>query len=151
MLLDLSPLAKAISQLETSLAYTESGLHGQKDDPMVTQLFRLATIHTFTCTYELAVKMIRRYLSLTYDSPDQVENMTFYDLIRTAFELGLIKQEVLVWKGFRQNRGTTSHAYDVSKASDVYAQIPAFLYEVKFLLAVLDLRLKDLQIKLEDE
>ncbi len=151
MLLNLTPFANAIAQLETSLSYTEADDHIHKGDPMITQLFRLATIHTFGYTYELAVKMIRRYLTLIYDSPDQVSLMTFYDLIRTAYELGLIKQEVLVWKEFRQNRGATSHAYDVSKAIDVYSQIPAFLIEVKFLLAELDLRLMDLQTKLGDE
>jgi nucleotidyltransferase substrate binding protein (TIGR01987 family) len=59
--------------------------------------------------------------------------MTFNEIIRRGFEVGLLQAEISQWKEFRKDRGTTSHTYDEDKANDVYETIPTFLKEAKFL------------------
>jgi len=68
--------------------------------------------------------------------------MAFSDLIRTGNAQGLLSKEWADWKGFREMRGSTSHAYDERIALKVVAEIPAFLIEAKFFLQQLQSRLK---------
>ena len=69
-----------------------------------------------------------------------MDEVTFNELIRRGYEAGLLQAELSEWKGFRRDRGTTSHAYDEAKAREVFAAIPAFLAEARFLLAQIDAR-----------
>lgn len=139
MKLDLSSYAKAISQLETALAYAESDRAGH--DPILARLLRAATIQAFEYTYELSVKMLRRYLEEASASPGTVHEMTFNELIRLGYDQGLLHAELSAWKLFRQNRGTTSHGYDEDKAQDVYEAIPTFLNEARYLYEQLSRRI----------
>lgn len=131
MELDFSSLAKAIAQLETALSYAESDKAGE--DEVLSHLLRAAAIQAFEYTYELSVKLLRRYLEEANATPGLVREMSFNELIRLGYETGLLQAELLTWKHFRQNRGTTSHGYDEDKAQEVYEGIPEFLTEVKFL------------------
>lgn len=139
--LNLTPLIKALSQLEMSLTYYQSDLIQQNKD--LVQQLRAAAIQAFEFTYELSWKMLKRYLMLTEPNPDQVETMSFPELIRTACERGLLNSEVALWKQFRQDRSNTSHAYDEDKAQMVFENIPMFLHEAKQLLFTLQQRLKN--------
>ncbi len=138
--LGLSAFQKAIGQLETSLQYYHSDIV-QKDSGLVLQM-RAAAIQAFEFTYELAWKMIKRYLMMTEPNISEVEHMSFPDLIRTACERDLLLSELVVWKEYREELGASSHAYSEDKAQKVFNKIPAFLAEVKYLLAKLQERNK---------
>ena len=138
MSLDLTSLRNAILQIEEALAYAQSDL--AKGDPRLARHLRAAAILAFAFTYELSVKMLKRYLETTEANPASVDEMTFNELIRRGYEAGLLQAELSEWKGFRRDRGTTSHAYDEAKAREVFAAIPAFLAEARFLLAQIDAR-----------
>jgi nucleotidyltransferase substrate binding protein (TIGR01987 family) len=129
--LDLSSFQSAIAQLENSLEYYYSE-KVQEDPGLVLQL-RAAAIQAFEFTYELSWKMLKRYLELTEPNPEEIDKMSFFDLIRTGSERALLLSEVKIWKGFRKERGTTSHTYDQKKAIVVFEQIPRFLEEAKYL------------------
>lgn len=131
MTLDLSSLEKAIAQMEDALKYCESDL--ARSDPKLALHLRAAAIQAFEFTYELSFKTLKRYLEATEANPAVVEEMTFNELVRRGYELGLLQAEMADWKEFRKDRGTTSHAYDEEKAKDVYESIPKFLAEAKFL------------------
>lgn len=133
MTLDLTSLSKAIAQLEDALTYCNSDL-AKSDDRLALHL-RAGAIQAFEFTYELTFKILKRYLEATEVSPSTVEEMTFNDLVRRGYKLGLLQAEISDWKEFRKDRGTTSHAYDEEKAKDVYENIPKFLIEAKFLLS----------------
>lgn len=130
-MLDISPLRKAIEQLEEALMLYESDL--VKSNERLELHLRAAAIQAFEFTYSLSLKMLQRYLEKTEANPAIIEEMTFNDLIRRGFELGLLQAEMSDWKDFRKNRGTTSHTYDEKKAEVVFEQIPQFLAEAKFL------------------
>ena len=136
MLLDLSPLDRALSQLETFHALS---LQPQAQ-PEVAEALRMAAIQAFEYTYELSVKMLRRFLEMTEPNPAALDDATFQGLIRLGSERGLLKSDLPVWMDFRRQRGTTGHAYDAAKAAQVHAAIPAFLTDARFLLAELHRR-----------
>ena len=138
MSLDLTSLRNAILQIEEALAYAHSDL--AKGDPRLARHLRAAAIQAFEFTYELSVKMLKRYLETTEANPASVDEMTFNELIRSGYEAGLLRAELSDWKNFRRDRGTTSHAYHEDKARAVFATIPAFLAEARFLLAEINTR-----------
>jgi nucleotidyltransferase substrate binding protein (TIGR01987 family) len=98
-------------------------------------------IQRFEFTYELSHRMIKRYLTETAASPDNIERMPFADLIRTGNAEGLLRGEWAAWRRFREMRTRTSHTYDAKAALQVVAAIPAFLEEAEHLCAELQRRL----------
>lgn len=137
MSLDLSPLDRAVSQLETFHALSLQ----PQDRAVMAEALRMAAIQAFEYTYELSVKMLRRFLEMTEPNPAALDDATFQGLIRLGSERGLLKSDLPVWMDFRRQRGTTSHAYD---AAQVHAAIPAFLADARFLLAELHRRSAEL-------
>lgn len=133
MKLDLSSLHKAIAQLVEALAYCDSEL-ARRDQRLAFHL-RAGAIQAFEFTYELAVKMLRRFLEMTESNPSAVSEMSFNDLIRLGAQRGLVSRELADWQQFRKDRGTTSHTYDEAKAQEVYKSIPKFLTEARYLVA----------------
>lgn len=127
-----------MTQLQESLDYYHSDL--VQNDPGLVRQLRAAAIQAFEFTYELSWKMIKKYLQMTEPNPNEIENMSFPDLIRTACERGLLQSELSVWKGFRQDRSITSHTYDDSKAQEIFEKIPFFLKEAEYLLSTLQKR-----------
>lgn len=136
MALDLTSLDKAISQLETFHALSLQ----PQEQPMVAQALHMAAIQAFKYTYELTVKMLRRYLEMSEPNPAALDDASFQGLVRLGSERGLLRGDLPVWLNYRRQRGTTSHAYDAEKAAEVHAVIPAFLADAKALQAELHRR-----------
>ena len=126
MSLDLSPLARALAQLEAGLAEARA--------LPASDLLRDGVIQRFEYSYELAHKMLRRHLASTEPSAEAVAVLTFPDLIPLASERGLLENGWEVWRDYRTARGTTSHVYDAAKAAQVYRLVPGFLADVQALL-----------------
>ena len=132
--LNIEPLLNAVQRLD-------EGLHRylrDKDDIQI----RDGLVQRFEFTYELTHKTLKRFLSMTASSSADADQMTFSELIRTGNAQGLLSADWAVWKGFREMRGSTSHAYDERIALKVVAEIPAFLQEAKFFVQQLQLRLQ---------
>ncbi len=91
-------------------------------------------IQAFEFTYELSFKMLKRHLALTSTNPKAVDSMIFDEVVREAFKQSLVQAEIPVWRDFRRNRGTTSHAYNEEKAQAVLNGVPTFLVEARYLL-----------------
>ena len=128
----LDALINATQQLEQSLHYYHSDIV-QHDAGLKLQL-RAAAILSFEFTYELAWKTLRRYLMLVEPNPAEVANLSYPDLIRLSCDRGLLRSELSVWKGFRQDRSITSHTYNNQKAEMIFAHLPFFLEETQDLL-----------------
>lgn len=120
-MIDFSSLQKALKTLEEALT-------ARAADP-ADKFIRDACIQRFEYSYELSHKMLRRFLEATEPSPARIGELSFPDLIRLGFERGILAGEWVVWKGFRDARNITSHAYDETKAEEVLAGIPPFLQE----------------------
>jgi len=138
MTLDLSSFKHAIKQLQNALAYCNSDL--AKADTVLASHLRAAAIQAFEFNYELAIKMIRRSLAQIEASEQTVRDMTFDDLIRRAWSVGWLNEEIVQWREFRKQRGTTSHTYDEKKAEEIFQALPRFLAEARYLYAALEKR-----------
>jgi nucleotidyltransferase substrate binding protein (TIGR01987 family) len=131
--LDVSSFRNAVASLEEAL--TEH--HKDTDN----RLIRDATIQRFEYTYELSHTMLKRYLEISEASAQNVDQMSFSNLIRTGSERGLLLNGWASWKQYRDARNMTSHTYDEDKAIQVCAIIPQFFSDAQFLLAQLQARI----------
>ena len=92
--INLSPLERALGQYQIAI----DALAATPEDALI----RDAVIQRFEFTYELSIKMLRRYLRFVSISDDEVNEFTFRDLIRRASDLKLIQGDVAAWIAFRQ-------------------------------------------------
>ena len=125
----ITPLKNALQSLNVALKRAEQL---PKDLEI-----RDACIQRFEYSYELSIKMIKRYLENEMPIPEPVDQLNYRDLLRIAFEIGLI-QDVSDWFQYREARNQTSHAYDELKAQAVYAVIPAFYVQAQYLTLQLE-------------
>ena len=133
MTLDITSLANAGDRLR-------QGLARHLGEPSDEQL-RDGLIQRVEFTYELSHRTLKRFLKETAAAPDDIEQMSFADLIRAANTQGLLLGDWPAWRRFREMRTRTSHTYDAAAAGQVVAAIPGFLQEVEHLLAALKKRL----------
>lgn len=95
---------------------------------------RDSVIQRFEYPYAIAVKLIQKYLEITHPNPDEVDKLTFNDLIRTANEKGILYGNLADWALYRRRRNITSHTYNLEKANMVLEIIEQFSNEIAFLL-----------------
>ena len=132
--LNLDPFNSALNRLQEGLARYET-------DTTDAQI-RDGLIQRFEFTYEQSHKILKRFLEMALPSSEELGEMLFPDLIRTANEQGLLRSDWSNWKKYREMRGKTSHTYDESIALDVVTGIPDFINECVFLLNQLSIRIK---------
>lgn len=126
------PVELSIEPFEKAIAALEIALDRHRQD-VTDDLIRDACIQRFEFTYELAHKMLKRFLEATSANPDEFDSLTFQDLIRIGNERGLLRSDWSLWKEYRRARSVTSHTYDEAKAREVFAIVPDFLLEARFL------------------
>lgn len=141
MSLDISPLLKAIAQLQKALNYTTSPAAAA--DAGLREQFRNSVIQCFEFTYELSHKLLKRHLEETAATPEEIDISTFQSIIRLGNEKGLLRSDWSRWRTYRQARTDSSHTYDEAKAEAVYAVAPDFLEEASYLAAKLAARSAD--------
>jgi nucleotidyltransferase substrate binding protein (TIGR01987 family) len=141
MKIDVSTLQKAIAQGREAIAYYEKQV--SSGELGLALHIRAGAIQAFEFTYELSLKILKRYLAEHHLSPTEVSALSFNDLIRKGLEVGVLNAELVQWKEFRKDCDTTSHTYDETKAVEVYTSIPMFLDEAQFLVYHINLRQED--------
>lgn len=95
---------------------------------------RDSVIQRFEFTYSIALKTLSKYLLKRSISTDEIKQMSFNELIRTANQLDLLKSDLILWTEFREMRNMTSHTYDEEIALQVVEIVPKFYEEVLFLV-----------------
>ena len=95
---------------------------------------RDSMIQRFEYTYSISLKMIKRYFANGAFVFENIEGMTFNEMIRQANKMGLLRSNLEKWDNYRQKRNLTSHTYDEKIAIEVVAIIEDFALEAKFLL-----------------
>src|SRR5690349_4368908 len=133
MTLDITSLDNAVERLR-------EGLARHRSEPADEQL-RDGLIQRFEFTYELSHRTLKRFLRDSAATPDEIEQMSFADLIRTANAQGLLRADWPAWRSFRQMRARASHTYNATTAEQVVAAIPGFLQEAEHFVAELRRRL----------
>jgi nucleotidyltransferase substrate binding protein (TIGR01987 family) len=129
-----------ITSLDNAVQRLREGLARHQREPGDEQV-RDGLIQRFEFTYELSHRTLKRFLKESAASPDDIEEMSFADLIRTANARSLLAGDWPAWRRFRQMRARTSHTYDATTAEQVVAAIPGFLQEAEHLVAELRRRL----------
>lgn len=98
------------------------------------KITRDSLIQRFEYTYSLALKMMKGYFKLTAFIEDNLDAMTFNEMIRTANKMGLLLSNLEVWNDYRIKRNMTSHTYDEATAQLVVSIIENFYKDAEFLL-----------------
>ena len=98
---------------------------------------RDSMIQRFEYTYSLSLKMIKRYLAKSAFVFENLEGMSFNEMIRQANKMGLLRSNLEKWDDYRQKRNLTSHTYDEEAAKSVVSIIEDFAQEAEFLLTSL--------------
>lgn len=137
--LQLQPLQNAISSLADALATVADSTWFEQQQPRVQNTLIAGAIQNFKCVYEISTKMIKRQLELEAISPEEVDQSSFRDILRTAAEKGLI-DDVEAWFRYRLMRNITSHTYNHEKARQVYEGTLVFIKDARALLQQLEAR-----------
>ena len=125
MPIDLSSFRKALDSLEKGLARAEA----EGDD----ELLRDGAIQRFEYTYELAWKSLKRVLEAEAAYAEEVDSLSFRDILRVGAEKGIIAHPE-DWFSFREERNISSHTYDESKAIAVFKMAVSFAPAARALL-----------------
>ena len=131
--LDIGALVNAVARLQ-------EGLERHRREPADDQL-RDGLIQRFEFTYELAHRILRRYLRQVSPSPATFDQMPFQELIRTGSAQGLLLSDWPAWRHYRDMRARTSHTYAAAVAEEIVRDIPTFLADVIHLRDALQRRL----------
>lgn len=131
-MLYLTPLERALDRLK-------EGWVRYQTTPLDEQL-RDGLIQRFEFTYELSHKTLKRFLEQNSASLEEYDRMSFPDLIRSANEVGLLKNSWAEWSVYRKMRNLTSHTYNEITAQQVVSAIPDFIMEADYLLKMLKVR-----------
>ena len=118
-MLELSSLQGAIASLQESLYW-----HSKGCDEVPNDIIRDSVIQRFEYTYELAWKLIKRWLEINLGS-SYVDGISRRELFRLAAENHLIDNPDK-WFAFHTARNQTSHIYDRLVAGDVFNEAVAF-------------------------
>lgn len=137
--LQLQPLQNAISSLTDALATVADSAWFEQQQPRVQNTLIAGVIQNFEFVYEISTKMIKRQLELEAISPEEVDQSSFRDILRTAAEKGLI-DDVEAWFRYRLMRNITSHTYNHEKARQVYEGTLVFIKDARALLQQLEAR-----------
>ena len=124
--LDINALEKAFGKLGEIITRYEQD---KSDDAL-----RDSLIQRFEFTYSIALKTLRKYLIDRAFVVEEVNQMSFNDMIRTSNQLDLLKSNLEKWSEFRQMRNLTSHTYDEEIAQRVVSIVPDFYKEIEYLI-----------------
>jgi len=133
--LQISPLRRALSQLDIAL----TALSEKPEDTLI----RDAVIQRFEFTYELSLRLLRRYLRATAFSFDEIDELTFKELIRRADTAKLLRNGWPKWGAYRQARTDSVHTYKEVRAIEVVSVARDFAEEARVLFDNLSRRLTD--------
>ena len=124
--LNISALENAEKKLKEMLLRYEK----ESDDEAV----RDSVIQRFEFAYSIALKTLRKYFIERAFVLEEVNQMSFNEMIRTASQLNLLVSNLEKWTVYREMRNMTSHTYDEEIALQVVSIIPDFSKEIAYLI-----------------
>jgi len=136
--LDLSALRSALASLEGSLEVVGNSAWFSEQSVIVQNTLIAGVIQNFEFVFELSIRMMRRQLEREADSPDEVDQTNFRDMLRIAAEKSLIA-DVEAWFAYRRTRNISAYTYN-HEAWQVYKDTLTFVNDARALLARLEAR-----------
>lgn len=125
-ILDFTALENSVYRLKEVV---EKYKENEKDS-----IVRDSLIQRFEFTYSISLKLLRRYFMERAFFVDDINSLSFNDMVRTATRLGLLKSDLEMWTKYREMRNLTSHTYDEEVALKVAKIVPCFYEEALYLL-----------------
>lgn len=119
--------------LENSLQRLGEVVEIYKKNPQDT-IVRDSLIQRFEFTYSITLKTLRKYFIERAFIVDDVNKLSFNEMVRTAMQLNLLKSDLVKWTEFREMRNLISHTYDENVALKVSGIVPDFYEEITYLL-----------------
>lgn len=119
--------------LENSLQRLGEVVEIYKKNPQDT-IVRDSLIQRFEFTYSITLKTLRKYFIERAFIVDDVNKLSFNEMVRTAMQLNLLKSDLEKWTEFREMRNLISHTYDENVALKVSGIVPDFYEEITYLL-----------------
>lgn len=119
--------------LENSLQRLGEVVEIYKKNPQDT-IVRDSLIQRFEFTYSITLKTLRKYFIERAFIVDDVNKLSFNEMVRTAMQLNLLKSDLAKWTEFREMRNLISHTYDENVALKVSSIVPDFYEEITYLL-----------------
>ena len=137
MTLDLSSFKKTIVALEESLIiYNKYKGTDEKHE----RILKRGAIQAFVIGYEMARKMLVRYLKEYYD--ENFDQMPIRDIFRYGQRVGILS-DAEKWFAYKNNKDNSFHTYDLSIADQVFYTADGFLQEAKYALKQMEQKLND--------
>lgn len=131
--LDLTNLKSSLSTLDE--CFTD---YSAQADEKIKTYIKDSCIKRFEYTYEMAKKIMNKYLKKEYDKTEK--ELSINNIFREMYGLGFIKN-FENWVHYRERRNTTSHEYNQDEADvDI---VPDFIEDVQFLINQLEKNLDD--------
>lgn len=123
--LSLKALEKSVRSLEEAIEYSKGKIDLDNLDILGDNL-RSAIIQKFEYTYELSMKMMRRWLDENLFLGNSEFSLTKMEILKNAYKEGLI-DNIDDWVEFGKARNLTSHTYNEDNAVVVYKKALEFL------------------------
>lgn len=141
MPLELDPLRKSYEALAKLLLESENAENMEQFNAVVQDAIWTAIIKKFEITYELAWKLMKKWLK-THISPNIADGLVKREFFRLASEHRLIL-DVDVWMRYHNSRNDTAHNYDCGRADMVHEVTGEFLHDIHRLLEILEAKNDD--------
>lgn len=134
MKIDITPLEKALAQLEESLRILDSRPWG--DDENLKRSFELGAIQAFGVTYSVAMNLLRRQMEQEAADPGRSRAMDIENRFRLAADAGLIPDAERFFD-YRKKRELTAQSYLDEIVQELMAILDPFYHDACFLLEAL--------------
>jgi nucleotidyltransferase substrate binding protein (TIGR01987 family) len=138
MPLELDQLRRSLEALSALLAVSENQTRMEELSEVERDGLRSGAIQKFEITYELAWKLIARWLNNNITA-GIATGVPRKELFRLAAQHGLLA-DIDAWMQHHEARNATAHLYDEEKAAFVYHRVTHFAHDARRLLAELDAR-----------
>jgi nucleotidyltransferase substrate binding protein (TIGR01987 family) len=129
--LDISSLEDALQQLQEGHKLAKNAFAENNDTYF--RHFRAASIQEFEFSFELSVKMMKKFCELEILENNELNFESYRDVIRSATEIGILESPKN-WFDYRKMRNTTSHTYNKSKAQIIFDELEGFIKDVEILI-----------------
>ena len=90
---------------------------------------RDSVLLSFQFTFGLCRPMVERFLVSVGDDPQEVQELSYAGMVRSANERGVLRADWKTWKSFREARNQMAHVYSEPVADEILARVPEFLEE----------------------
>jgi len=134
MKIDITPLEKALGQLDESLQVLDSRPWG--DDEKLKRSFERGAIQAFGVTYNVAMNLLRRQMEQEAADPGQLRAMDIENRFRLAADAGLIPDAERFFD-YRKKRELTAQSYLDEVVQKLIAILDPFRHDIRFLLEAL--------------